>query len=47
MEVDPQLIAPSVAGMAEASLMQRTERPFARKSLCVEAPVLRKLKRRE
>ena len=28
-EVDPQLIAPSVAGIADASLMQRTDNPPA------------------
>ena len=27
MEVEPQLMAPSVAGIADASLMQRTEKP--------------------
>ena len=30
IEVEPQLMAPSVAGEAEASLMQRIVKPYAR-----------------
>jgi hypothetical protein len=45
--VEPQFNAPRVAGMAEASLMQRTVKPPARKPSIMLASLALKARKRE
>ncbi len=47
IDVEPQLMAPSVAGMADASLMQRTANPSALLLELMLASLLRKPRLRE